>query len=170
VGITSTGYRIVLVLHIFCAIVGFGAVYLNAIYGNEIKKRRGTDALAIYEANYKVSHIGEFFIYGVFVFGLALVGLSDKTWKFDQTWVWLAIVLYLIAVGLSHAILLPSVRKMGVLMREMVNAGPPPAGSAGPPPQAAQMAVLGKKVGMTGAALDVMMVVILCVMVWKPGA
>ena len=169
-GITSTGYRIVLVLHIFCAIVGFGAVYLNAIYGNEIKKRRGPDALAIYEANYKVSHIGEFFIYGVFVFGLALVGLSDKAWKFSQTWVWLAVVLYLIGIGLSHGILLPAVKKMGVLMREMIGAGPPPAGAVGPPPQAAEMAVLGKRVGMTGATLDVLMVVILCVMVWKPGA
>ncbi|HEX9467374.1 MAG TPA: DUF2269 family protein [Acidimicrobiia bacterium] len=169
-GITSTGYRIVLVLHIFCAIVGFGAVYLNAIYGAEIKKRRGPDALAVYEANYRVSHIGEFFIYGVFVFGLALVGLSDKAWKFSQTWVWLAVVLYLVGIGLSHGVLLPAVKRMGALMREMVGAGPPPAGAAGPPPQAAEMAALGKRVGMAGATLDVLMVVILCLMVWKPGA
>jgi len=32
------------------------------------------------------------------------------------------------------------------------------------------MAALGKRVGMAGATLDVLMVVILCLMVWKPGA
>ena len=82
-----------------------------------MKKRRGPEALAIYEANYKVSKVGEYFIYAVFVLGLALVGMSDKVWKFSQTWVWLAIVLYLIALGLSHGVLFPAVKRMGVLMR-----------------------------------------------------
>jgi hypothetical protein len=165
-------YDLVLVLHIFCAIVGFGAVYLNAIYGQEIRKRRGPEGLAIYEANFRVSQIGQYFIYAVFLFGLLLLALattpggSGHVYKFSQTWVWLSIVLYVIAIGLAHGVLLPAVKRMGVLMREMVATGPP---AGGPPPQAAEMAELGKRVGATGATLDIMMVVILCLMVWKPG-
>jgi hypothetical protein len=163
-------YKLCLVLHILCAIIGFGAVFLNGIYGAQIKARmqsgRGAEAIGIYEANVTVSKIGEYFIYAVFIFGSALVGLSDSVWEFGQTWVWLSIVLYLVAIGLSHGVLQPAVKRMGVLMRELVT-GPPPAG--GPPPQVAEMAELGKKVGMVGPVLDIILIVILYLMVFKPG-
>ena len=159
-------YKIVLVLHILAAIIGFGAVFLNGIYANEMKRRKGPEALAIYEANWKVSKIGEYFIYAVPILGLALVGMSDDAWKFSQTWVWLAIVLYVVALGISHAVLLPSVKRIGVLMREMIAAGPP---TGGPPPQAAEIEGLGKKAGAAGATLNLMLIVILGLMVFKPG-
>jgi hypothetical protein len=162
-------YKLFLVLHVLCAIVGFGSVYLNGVYGAEIKKRRGPEALAVYDANYRVSKIGEYVIYGVFIFGLAMVGMSDSVWKFSQTWVWLAATLFIIGLGVSHGILLPGVKRMGVLMREMVAAGPPPEGAGGPPPQAAEMEALGKRVGAAGMFLNLLIVVILFIMVWKPG-
>jgi hypothetical protein len=168
---TNSGlYKLVLVLHILCAIVGFVAVYLNGVYGAEMKKRRGADSLAIYEANWRVTNIGQYVILGVLIFGLALVGLSDSAWKFSQTWVWLAVTLFVIGLGVSHGILLPAMKRMGVLMREMVAAGPPPAGApAGPPPQAVEMEALGKRLGVAGGFLNVLIVVILIIMVWKPG-
>jgi hypothetical protein len=165
---TNGWYRAVLVAHIFCAIVGFGTVYLNAIYGAEVRKRRGLEGLAVYEANFRVSMIGQYFIYAVFVLGLALVGLGDP-WKFSQTWIWLATVFYVLGLGISHGVLQPAVKRMGVLMREMIAAtasGP----SSGPPPQATEMASLGQRVGAAGATLNVIVIVILVLMVWKPGA
>ncbi len=83
-------YKTLLAAHILCAIIGFGAVFLNAIYGNEVKKHRGAEGIAIFDANEKVSKIGEYFIYAVPVFGIAMIFSSDKLWKFSQTWVWLA--------------------------------------------------------------------------------
>ena len=48
-------YKFVLVLHILCAIVGFGAVFLNGIYGQQMKTRmqsgRIAEAIGIFEAN-----------------------------------------------------------------------------------------------------------------------
>ena len=68
-------YKICLILHILCAIVGFGAVFLNGVYGQQMKTRmqsgRVAEAIGIYEANMIVSKIGEYFIYAVFVFGFA---------------------------------------------------------------------------------------------------
>jgi hypothetical protein len=163
-------YKLCLVLHILCAIIGFGAVFLNGIYGAQMKARmqsgRGTEALGIYEANLTVSKIGEYFIYAVFIFGFAVLGLSDSVWKFDQTWVWLSVVLYIVGIGLSHGVLMPTVKRMGVLMREVL-AGPPPAG--GPPPQAAEMESLGQKLGVVGPVMNLILIVILFLMVWKPG-
>jgi hypothetical protein len=168
-GLDGTLYRIIVVLHIMCAIIGFGAVYLNALYGQQIRNRRGREGLAVYEANFFVTRVGQFFIYGVFVFGFLAVLASDDAWKFDQTWVWLAMALYLVALGVSHGVLLPAVRRMGVLMKEMADA-PGGAPAPGPPPQAAELGRLGPRVGAAGAFLDVMVVVILCLMIWKPGA
>ena len=85
----GTDYDVVLVLHVLCAIVGFGAVLLNGVYGARIRglmqSGRGAEGLAVYEANFKVSQIGQYFIYAVFVLGLALVGMSDDVWDFDHT-------------------------------------------------------------------------------------
>ena len=163
-------YKFCLVLHILCAIIGFGAVFLNGVYGQQMKVRmqsgRGAEALGIFDANLIVSKVGEYFIYAVFVLGFAVLGLSDSEWKFSQTWVWLSIVLYIVGIGLSHGVLLPTVKRMGVLMHEMV-AGPPPVG--GPPPQAVEMEALGKKLGVVGPVLNLLLVAILFLMVWKPG-
>jgi hypothetical protein len=163
-------YKLCLVLHILCAIIGFGAVFLNGIYGQQMKVRmqsgRMAEAIGIFEANHKVSQIGEYFIYAVFVFGFAVLGLGDPVWKFSQTWVWLSVILFFIGIGLSHGVLMPTVKRIGVLMHEMA-AGPPPAG--GPPPQAIEMEALGKKLGVVGPALDLFMIAILFLMVWKPG-
>jgi uncharacterized membrane protein len=163
-------YDFFLLLHIMCAIVGFGAVYLNALYGQEVRKRPGPEGLAVFEANFRISKIGEYFIYAVFIFGfvvLALAKVGDtQVYEFSQTWVWLSVLLYIVGIGISHGVLIPSVKKMGNLMREMIAAGPP---AGGPPPQVAPLQALGKKVGAAGATLNVLLVVIVGLMIWKPG-
>jgi len=170
-GVDTNAYNIVLTLHILCAIVGFGGVTLNALYGRESKRRQGPGGLAITEANYTVSSVAEYFIYAVFVFGVVLVILSDEVFTFEQTWVWLAIVLYAVGISLSHAVLFPSVRRMKALMVELVEMGPPPAGApvGGPPPQAVELEALGQRVGAVSSVLHLDLVVILGLMVWKPG-
>lgn len=164
-------YKFVLALHIVCAVVGFGAVALNGLYGQQIKGRlmqgRVAEALAIHDANFFVSKIGEYFIYAVFILGFGVIGLSDSVFKFSQTWVWLSVLLYVVGIGLSHGVMIPGAKRLGALMREMV-AGPPPAG--GPPPQVAEMQTIGQRLGTVGPILDLILVVIIFLMVWKPGA
>ena len=170
-GIGSTGYRIVLLLHILCAIVGFGTVILNGLYGREAKRRPGPGGLAITEANRTVSGIAEYFIYAVFVLGIALVLMSDKAWTFGQTWIWLAMLLYIVGIGISHGVLFPNARRMKELSAELVAGGPPPADAPpGPPTQVAEMERRGKTLGAASSVLHVLLIVILVLMIWKPGA
>jgi len=170
-GLTTTSglYRTVLVLHILCAIVGFGAVMLNAIYGAESKKRPGPEGIAVFDANFRVSTIGEYFIYAVPIFGILMV-ILDVGWKFSQTWVWLALTIYVAALAVSHGVLFPTLKKMRALMGELA-AGPPPGAPppTGPPPQVAQLEVLGKRLGVVGPVLNLAVVAVLILMVWKPG-
>ena len=162
----SDAYKIVLVLHILCAIVGFGAVFLNGIYGQQAKARKGPEGLAISQANFLVSNIGEYFIYAVFLLGIVLVLIGDNLFDFGQTWIWLAMLVFLSSLAVSHLMLRPRVKRMQALMEEVIS-GPPPAG--GPPPQVAEMEQLGKQIGMIAPALQVALVVILFLMIFKPG-
>jgi uncharacterized membrane protein len=164
----SDVYNIVLTLHILCAIVGFGAVFLNALYGRQSQARKGPEGLAIAEANYMVSKVGEYFIYAVAILGVALVLIGDPVVKFSQTWVWLSLTLYAIGIGVSHGLLLPRVRRLMALANELNQSGPPSAGS-GPPPQVIEMETVGKQVGIYGASLNLLLIAILTIMVFKPG-
>jgi hypothetical protein len=165
----SDVYKIVLTLHILCAIVGFGAVFLNGIYGAQSKARTGPEGLAIAQANLLVSKVGEYFIYAVFLLGIALVLIGDPVISFGQTWVWLAMTLYAIGIVLSHGVLLPRVHKLIALATELNSMGPPPAGASGPPSQVVEMEEIGKQVGIAGATLNLILIAVLTLMVFKPG-
>jgi hypothetical protein len=161
-------YGILLLLHILCAILGFGPLMLNGLYGAEAKKRPGPGGAAIGQANFAVSMVAEYFVYAVFVLGVLLVLVSENdVIGFGDTWVWLSMLLYLVGMGISHGVQMPSAKRMNVLAEELAS-GPPPSGD-GPPPQVAEMEALGKKLDMGGATLSVLLVVILFLMIWKPG-
>jgi len=161
-------YRVWLFLHIFSAIVGFGAVFLNGLYGQQAKRRQGPGGLAIAEATESVGKVASLFIYAVFVFGILLVLEADHV-SFSDAWLSASMGLYIVALGLSHGLLLPNVRKMNASMAELVDAGPAPAGAAGPPPQVAEIERRGKTVGIVSGGLNLMVVVILYLMIWQPG-
>ena len=169
-GINTGIYKLVLVLHILTAIIGFGAVFLNGIYGQQAQSRRGSEGLAISQANFLVSRVAEYFIYAVFVFGVLLVVLSDDVWDFSDSWIVAAIVLYVIGLGLSHGLLRPNVRRMIALQEELVAMGPPPAGAAGgaPPRQVVELEERGGRVRIAATVLQLNLVVILLLMVWGP--
>ncbi|MCU1427511.1 MAG: hypothetical protein JWL83_1511 [Actinomycetia bacterium] len=165
-GTDSGIYKFVEVLHILSGVVGIGAVMLNGLYAAQAMKRPGAGGRAVSEANFAVSHIAEYVIYTIPVWGIALVGLSDKAWKFSQTWIWLSLLLYFIAMWISHAVMFPGHKRINELLAEM-ETSPPAAGGA--PPQVVEIQELGKRQAMGGTALDVIVVLLIALMIWKPG-
>ena len=169
-GNDDTVYGIVLLLHILSAIVGFGGVQLNGLYAQEAQQRPGREGVAINQAVWAVSKVAEVFIYLTFVFGVLLVLLSESDLiSFSDLWISLSILLYLVGIGLSHAILFPSVRKANALAEELSRTEGPPPGAQGPPAEVVQLEALGKKIGMTDMVLKLLLVAILFLMIWKPG-
>ncbi|HEX2849660.1 MAG TPA: DUF2269 family protein [Acidimicrobiales bacterium] len=166
----STLYDILLVIHLMTAIVGFGAVFLNGVYGAKAKAAGGAVGLGIARANLDVTKIGEYLIYSVPVWGILLVITSKKAWDFSQMWISLSFLLFIVGLGISHGVLLRNAKKMDALMEELVSAGPAPAAAGGPPPQVAQLEALGKQQAMAGGVLNVLLIVIVVLMVFKPGA
>lgn len=171
-GYGSTLYKILLVLHILVGIIGFGTVFLAGLYGKQAADRKGREGVAITEAtDFVAGQVAEWFIYAVPVFGIAMV-LVSRVWNFKMLWIWLAILLYAIAITLVHAVHRPNLKKILELSRELADMGPPPADApadAAPPPQAVELESRGKRAAIMGTTLNLFMIAVLCLMVFKPG-
>ena len=128
------------------------------------------EGLAISQANFLVSRIGQYFIYAVFIFGVLLVVLSDDVWDFSDSWIVGAIVLYVLGLGLSHGLQQPNVRRMIALQDELVRDGPAArrrhrrrAAMAGHRARGR-----GRRARIVGTVLQLNLVLILMLMVWGP--
>lgn len=166
--VTSGAYKLIKALHILTAIVGFGAVFLNALYQSRARKALGTPAgQSVAEANSWVSNkVAEYVIYAVFILGLALVGMSGKGyWKFSQAWVGASMGLYIIGLALVHAVIRPADKRMLAIQAQLAD------GSAGAESQAlaAEYDKLYQRMAVVGGVLNVLLVVIVFLMVFKPG-
>ncbi len=119
-GPASDWYRIVLVVHVFCAIAGFGALMLNAAYAAQGRLRGAREALVIAEAVGAVSsRWARRFIVAAAAAGIALVPMSDHAWGFAQAWVLAALVLMALIVALVLGALPPVEAKVRSLMGEL---------------------------------------------------
>jgi hypothetical protein len=165
-GTNSGIYKLLLLLHIVTIVVGIGGVLLNGLYGAETKKRMGPASRAVAEANHAVTGVAEWFIYAIPVTGILMVLASDDAWDFSQTWIWAALLVYAAAIAVAHAVLIPNSKRIIGLLAEMEEQ-PPPAG--GPPPQVARLQALGGQQAVAGTLMQVFTVVLIALMVWKPG-
>ncbi|MFP5318239.1 MAG: DUF2269 family protein [Acidimicrobiia bacterium] len=168
-GVNSGLYKFLLVLHLLAVIAGFGPTILAPAFGAQAKARKGREGLAIAEATFDVlSKYAEWIIYSVPILGILLVLVSDDAWQFSDTWISLSFLLYIVALGLVHAVHFKNLKRMNVLMAELAAGPPPGAGGGGPPPQVAELEQRGKQVAMVGMILNLILVTIVVLMVWKP--
>ncbi|HWI04505.1 MAG TPA: DUF2269 family protein [Acidimicrobiales bacterium] len=157
-GVDGDLYQFVLVLHILSAIIGFGAMFIAGFYGNEARSLPGREGLAVAETTLKVTgRIPTVAVCAVPILGILLILLSDDTWRFSEAWISLSFLLYFVLMGLATGLQVPTIRKM-VAMR---------AGAEGA--QSLEMQAMAKKAATVSAVVNVLWVVILFLMVFKPG-
>ena len=169
-GSGSGPYKFVLVLHLVAAIVGFGGTTIAGIYGAKAAARRDREGVVIAETTYDVTqNWASWFVYAVPVLGILLILLSEDVWKFSQAWISLSFFFYIVALGILHAAHLPNIRRMNALGAELVGGSPAGGAGGGPPPQVSELERRGRLAGLLGAVLNIMWVVIVVLMVWKPG-
>ena len=166
-GVGSGAYQTVLILHILAVVFGFGPVVLAGVYDTQGAKRGRSHHAAIGEVQFAVAMIAEKIMYLVFVLGAALVAMSKSAFEFGDFWVATAMLSYIIALGLSHGMLIPNERRLNVLRRELADL----EGQTldGPPEQELELADRAKRSAVVGSALDLILVFIIFLMVVKPG-
>ena len=157
-GIDSGIYKLVLVLHILTAIIGFGGMFIAGFYGAEARNRPGREGLAVAETTLKVTdRIPTVAVYLVPILGILLILLSDDTWKFSEAWISLSLLLYIVLVALAVTVQVPAIRKM-VAVRQGADGAQP-----------LQMQAEEKKVATVGGIVNLLWIVVLFLMVFKPG-
>ena len=150
--------KTLLVLHGLGAIIGFGPTFAYSVLGPLASKEQGPGGLAILRGMVGIERR--------FVLPIALVVqpvtgallIFASKWKddfFSHTWLWVSIVLYVIALCISILVMNPTLHRM-VLSAER---------GGGP-----EMATLGARSARFSPILTVLTVVIVVLMLWKPGS
>ncbi len=143
----DTTYNIVLLLHILTAIVAFAPAFVHPILtaqGASADAAERSRWLGFMAQNGRRVYGPALIVTGVL--GFALQGLSDGLWEFEQTWIVLAVLIWVAMNGIVHAVILPAERAL-----------------AGGDERAQQRLAIG------GATVTVLLVVMLYLMIWKPG-
>jgi hypothetical protein len=131
----SDTFKLFLLLHIASIILAFAPVVVGAVALAPGGRRAAVPALS---DTGRIVYSGGLIAAGLF--GILLVLASDDAIAFDQIWVSLAFVVWLVMNGVFHAMIFPSRR-----------------GSR------ADRAQLGL------AIMDVLLIVMLYLMIWQPG-
>ena len=155
-GVDGDLYRAVAVLHILAAIIGFGGMFIAGFYGMESRRLPADEGLVVAQATLKVSgQVPTVAVCAVPILGILLIFMSDDTWKFSQAWISLSFLLYFVLMGLATGLQVPTLRKLVALRAAGGNA--------------TQVEALGKRAAAVGSVVNVLWVITLALMVFKPG-
>ena len=154
--IDSSTFQLWMFLHILGAIAAFGYGFYAPIFGSaSAKEPQHSNWFS--RAAKRVSNIIILpFVILMFVTGALLVETGGVDWS--ARWLSVAMLLYFIALGIVVFGQRPSLNKVIALSAE-------PPGPEGPP---AELRTHVTRMKLFGAALLILMLVILALMVWKP--
>ncbi len=166
-GTASVIYRIVLVLHIIAAIVGFGGLVANGINNAKAYRSPVGQARTLLTAGRAVAKIAEYGLYAVLALGIVLVAISDSAFSFGAPWVSAAFVVWFAIIGLSHGLVRPAV--VGLIGRTETLAAEAP-GQAMPILESDEQAgQLAKRLAIGEGLIQLLLLVAVALMVWQPG-
>lgn len=140
-------YKILFLGHILSFVVAFAPAVINPVLA--AKSKQDGDAELIRVARHMASNGRQIHFPALLAlggFGILMVLTSSDVWEFDQTWVGLAILVWLGLCGVITGLMLPAERRLaeGDLSAE-------------------------SKVALGGQLATVGALVMLYLMIWKPG-
>ena len=105
--VNSTGYKIVLLIHVLAVIVGFAPLWLTPVMVRltAAGDKAAADGLDVSILRFSLPGIG---LAGILGFGLA--GMSEKVFKMSQTWLSIAAVLWVVLLALLFFVARPAIK------------------------------------------------------------
>jgi uncharacterized membrane protein len=166
VGVNGTFYKILLFLHVVCVIAGFGVLAWNALFVARARRVDGAGVTDIVDLNAGIGRIAEFVVYAVFILGLLVIATSQKAWKFNQSWLSASMALYIVDLGVLHGLIRRSqkeYRKVETSLTATTVAG------GGRPAEVDVLERLQQRIAIGWGVFDVIVLVVLWLMLFKPG-
>ena len=154
-----TYFELLLLLHVLSAIAGFGSTFTFAVLGPLAGKVGGPQGLGVMKGMVKIEKT---LVYPAIVIQLVTGALLifEGGWDndfFSHWWLWVSILLFLTAATLAVSQQAPTLEKM-IELGESGRAETPEFGA------------LAKQAAARGPLLTVMLLVIIFLMVIKPGS
>lgn len=160
-GLDSAIYRIVLLLHTATAIVGFGGLIAHGAYNAKAFASKASEAAVLLKNTRAVTDIAHYALYALFALGIVLISLSDGTFSMSEPWVSAAFVVWFLTIGAAHGLVKPTMAKMQDRAEEMNGDAILKDDSV--------IAGLAKKLAIGEAATQLLLLIGLVLMFWKPG-
>lgn len=165
-GVDGDLYRAMLVIHILTVVFGLGPLVFAGLYQVNAEKIDRRAEWAVGRVGTSVSSVAEKIVYLIFVTGVALVFMSDDAIRMSDFWVLLSMLTFIVAIGISHGMLAPNERRMNVLREELANLEM--TGGLAEPEQEVELKDRAKRAAAMGTVLDLLLVFLLYLMVFKP--
>ena len=145
-GYLDTGYKIVLLIHMVAVLIALAPAVAHPVMYELEKRRDDGDVAALGRRMAAASRIYGVALLIAGIVGIGLISMSDDMIAFGDTWIWLSLILWVVLNGVLHGVMIPAERALG-------------AGEEG-----AQ-----KRIESVGPILVVLALVLLYLMVVKPG-
>jgi uncharacterized membrane protein len=146
-GLDSGIYKLLLFLHVLTVVVAFAPLFVQPLLFRQLSRKRRGDLPALADGvlvNNRRVYAPALIIAGFF--GILLIATSDKVWEFSQVWVSLAFLVWIGMNGVLHAVQIPAQRKLAAGDRTAT-----------------------QRLDRADGILAVLFVIMLVLMVWKPG-
>lgn len=142
----DTPYDIVLFLHILTVIIAMAGAVAHPLLFQFEMKRDEPDMVGLLQRVAPASRVYAIVLAVTGILGFGLISMSEDVVAWGDTWVWLGILLWVAANGVMHGMLLPAERAVA---------------------EGDESAM--KRVMLAGQIATVLVLVLLYLMVFKPG-
>ena len=162
--------KLFFVLHILCAIIGFGSTFVWAMLAKQAKDFGPEHGYLFSQKIVAASKVLTTpFIWATAATGIILVILGkDVGFSFSQTWISAAFFLFLVAAGIAEGLQRPNQKAMLALQAALAEGRATPT-AGGPPAEVAELEERGAKAAMYGGILHLLFLLLLLDMIFKPG-
>ena len=165
----STGFKVLVLLHILCVVGGFGSLAYNGLYLSLAQRRAAGGTSAVLEINKMVSGLGELLMYAALLFGIGAVGASQSHVKFGDAWVSAALAVFVVDIAVLHGWLRPNHRRYSEVVGRLEK---PLAEGETLESREGEVGVLRsleRRVGIGWGAFNLLVIGALYLMVFRPG-
>jgi MFS family permease len=170
-GMDTSLYKLVYLLHLGSVIVGFGSAIATSFLAARARDLPPGEGRVLVRA---ANQVGKALTTGPVVaaglFGLLLVIMAgENVYKFSQTWISIAFLLWFGVVAVLIFLLAPNARAMDALGTRLEAGETTASKTGGPPKEVAELAERGKKAAAFTGIVHLLWLLLLIDMIWKPG-
>jgi hypothetical protein len=165
-------YKILLLLHLAAVVVGFGSAFVPQMLRARARRLPADEAYVINHASYGITApISVYPTIAAGVFGILLIVASKDTydWKFSQTWVSIAFLLWILVIAVAFLLHLPNLKAMDAIGERLAQGQRTESRTGGDPKEVVELKERETRAASFAGMMHLLWLLLMIDMIWKPG-